>query len=91
MIICLLCCLERRFALSPMIAMLTRRMPMRREGCTDSISLRVLGWNAPPWHAATDGAGCTAELGYGAPAPRGSAYEQARMRPGFACIGVRSC
>jgi hypothetical protein len=59
---------------------------MRREGCTDSISLRVLGWNAPPWHAATDGAGCTAELGYGAPAPHGSAYEQARMQPGFACL-----
>ena len=47
-----------------------------REGCTDSISLRPLGWSAPPWHAASDGAGCTAELGFGAPGPRHSVYSQ---------------
>ena len=47
-----------------------------REGCTDSISLRPLGWSAPPWHAASDGAGCTAELGFGAPGPRDSLYSQ---------------
>ncbi|KAK9838105.1 hypothetical protein WJX81_001647 [Elliptochloris bilobata] len=45
-------------------------------GCTDSISLRELGWSAPPWHAASDGAGCTAELGFGAPGLRQSAYSQ---------------
>ena len=47
-----------------------------REGCTDSISLKPLGWNAPPQHAASDGAGCTAELGFGAAAPPLSAYAQ---------------
>lgn len=39
--------------------------------------MRPLGWAALPWHAAADGAGCTAELGPGAAKPRASAYEQA--------------